>query len=118
MLVLARTLLGVDNFASWIRPQAHDALRSEGTATPRAEALIALIGRPGLAAIVGRPPANLGVSECYCERCARVYRSGTTTCADCEGVPLVRAPRATRFDLPSVRPQFLGGALASIRQRN
>jgi hypothetical protein len=118
MLVLARTLLGVDSFASWIRPQAHDALRSDGTANARADALIALIGRPGLAAIVGRPPARLGVSECYCERCARVYRLGTTTCADCDGVPLVRAPRATRFDLPSVRPHLLGGALASIRQRN
>jgi hypothetical protein len=87
-LMVARRLLGAAAFASWIRPQAYDALRGEGSTHEGAAAVLTLVGRPGLAAIVQTPPANCEPDEAYCARCARVYRAGTATCAHCEQLPL------------------------------
>jgi hypothetical protein len=94
-LMVARRLLGAAGFGAWIRPQAYDALRGEGSTHELAAAVLTLVGRPGLAAIVQTPPANCEPDEGYCARCARVYRAGTATCAHCPAVALLRAPRTS-----------------------
>jgi hypothetical protein len=108
-LMVARRLLGAAGFATWIRPQAYDALRGEGSAREFTAALSALVGRPGLATIVQTPPANCEAGEYYCVRCARVYQAGTAICAECRNVPLVRAPNAAAQ---------LGNASTSVAQTN
>jgi hypothetical protein len=87
-LMVARSLLGDAAFASWVRPHAYDAMQG-GARTQDRRGLVALVGRSGLAQIVATPPANCGTGERYCARCARVYRAETTTCPECEGLPLV-----------------------------
>jgi hypothetical protein len=90
-LLVARRLLGVAGFGSWIRPQAYDALRGDVRSSD-ATTLATLIGPSDLAAIVSSPPAHCGAGECYCRRCARVYRAGTDACAECGGLRLVNVP--------------------------
>jgi hypothetical protein len=90
-LMVARRLLGAAAFASWIRPQAYDALRGEGSTHEDAAAVLTLVGRSGLAAIVQTAPAHCEPGEAYCARCARVYRAGTASCAHCQAVALARA---------------------------
>jgi hypothetical protein len=87
-LMVARSLLGAPAFASWVRPQAYDAMQS-GAPTRDTRGLVALVGRSDLAQIVGTPPAHCGTGERYCARCARVYRADTTSCPECKGLPLV-----------------------------
>lgn len=87
-LAVARQLLGDAGFATWVRPQAYDALAAGTTADGHGSALLTVVGRPALAAIVRTPPTGCGSGECYCARCGRVYRSGTALCADCGGVSL------------------------------
>ena len=87
-LAIARRLLGEAGFAAWVRPRAYDALATSTTADGLGVALLTLVGRPALAAIVGAAPASCGSGECYCARCGRVYRSGTALCADCRDVSL------------------------------
>ena len=87
-LMVARSLLGEASFASWVRPHAYDAMQS-GTLAADPRGLVALVGQSGLAQIVATPPAHCGTGERYCARCARVYRAETTTCPECQGLPLV-----------------------------
>jgi hypothetical protein len=87
-LMVARQLLGPDGFAAWVRPQAYDALRANAGARD-ASALMTLVGHSGLAAIVHAVPAQCEAGECYCPRCARVYRAGTVACAECGGPRLI-----------------------------
>ena len=94
-LVVARRLLGDARFAAWARPHAYDALHRAGNAGGRGVALRALVGGLGLVAIVDAPPADCGPDESYCPRCARVYRAGTSACAECPSVVL-SAPSAGR----------------------
>jgi hypothetical protein len=94
-LMVARRLLGAATFASWIRPQAYDALRDEASARERASGLLTLLGRSALTAIVQTPPSDCEPDERYCARCARVYRAGTATCAHCHAVALLRVAQAS-----------------------
>jgi hypothetical protein len=87
-LMVARSLLGAAAFAAWVRPQAYDAMQGDASMRDR-RGLVALIGQSGVAQIVGTPPAHCGSGERYCARCARVYRADTTTCPECQGLPLV-----------------------------
>jgi hypothetical protein len=87
-LAIARRLLGEAGFATWARPRAYDALSGETTADRVGGALLAVVGRPGLAAIVQNAPEGCGSKERYCARCGRVYRWDTTLCADCRDVSL------------------------------
>jgi hypothetical protein len=99
-LMVARQLMGADRFAAWIRPHAYDALRAakllvwfdvrDGDASGLAS-LTAAVGRSDLRAIVETPPTHCANGEYYCPRCARAYRSGRATCAECAGLPLVPA---------------------------
>jgi hypothetical protein len=89
-LLVARRLLGAASFAVWVRPQAYDTLR--GNAGPADSAsLLALVGRPDLAAIVHSTPTQCATGERYCPRCGRVYRATIASCAECEGLHLVSA---------------------------
>ncbi len=87
-LAIARRLLGADDFAAWVRPRAFDALSSTPTADGLGAALLSLIGRPALDAIVQTSPPGCASGERYCARCGRVYRASTARCADCGDVAL------------------------------
>jgi hypothetical protein len=87
-LAVARRLLGDAAFATWVRPQAYDALTASTTTDGLGSALLTLVGRPALSAIVQLAPPSCGSGEGYCARCGRVYRSGTALCADCRDVSL------------------------------
>jgi hypothetical protein len=93
-LTVARRLLRAAAFASWIRPQAYDALRGDGSTREGVSGLLTLVGRSVLTAIVQAPPADCEPGEGYCARCARMYRAGTATCAHCQAVTLIRLPPA------------------------
>jgi len=87
-LAVARLFLGDAEFTSWVRPRAYDALTAGTAADGLSAALLSLVGRSALAAIVGNAPAGCESNERYCARCGRVYRSGTALCADCRTVSL------------------------------
>lgn len=89
-LMVARQLLDPASFAAWVRPRAYDALRAHGGSHETAS-LLTVVGQPDLRAIVHAAPAHCGSGEAYCPRCARVYRAGVATCAECQGLHLVTA---------------------------
>lgn len=94
-LMIAQRLLGPARFAEWVRPRAYDALR-DGVAPPDSTALLALVGRTDLTAIVHSAPAQCEAGERYCPRCARVYRASIASCAECRGLRLVGLPEGER----------------------
>lgn len=98
--VVVQQLVEPDDFRSWLRPRAYDALERPDV-TPEADLLLRTFGRTTLVDIVQGPPAALAADELYCPRCAGTYVASVAMCRECEVAlrsAMVTAPGAKGGD--------------------
>ena len=88
-LVVARELLGEEEFVRAFRPMLYDALHGDGLADGVAS-LRPLFDEGRLASLLRAPPAGLA-SGAFCPRCESQFASGARFCSDCDDVPLLAA---------------------------
>lgn len=83
-LLAAHLLLAADDLLREMRPFVYDVVSHREAA--EAPELLTLYKRAELERFIATPLET--DAQPYCPRCASIYRAGTASCADCEGVAL------------------------------